>query len=632
MPSPARSPIDILIGLLLFGVHLFLYWSTLPPGLAFEVDPFNPPGDTHEFTMAIAELRLTRRTGYPLYTWLGAFFAWAVPFGEVAYRTNLMSAIFGAGAAPLIYAIGRRIALQRAGAAIAAVAFAIATTFWSQAVITEVYTLNVLALGLVVFLLLGWSQQRSTAAFVKFAFAYGVSIGCHTSNLALGLVFALFVLFRDRGILRDYRTVLLGVLVAAIGLAQYVWIPLMAETAQFPNPRPDSALGFYRYTLGAFSNLRFAFPLQALPGRFLRYLNLLHDNFTVLGIIVGSIGIWAFWRRQSAHCALLLGMFSVNVFIAMQVYATDIEVFFLPSYIAWALFVGVGAETLWWKLPGFAERYGAPTRRAVQIALLVLLCGWTGLVTRASFAANDRTQDTAFEDFYHTVFSILPLDSYLASGPGVFGQGAIYFQRVLGVRPDVTIHTKPERMVMPREPVYSALRVIDGRVRAPFAPSPFPPRAWAIPVLVGHHSALILYRIDRDPPQLLAPPGQEDHRDDEPAGTGPLASSAISVVGQPPNQRLQVELRWNIGDLLRRFVLTRLDGKDLDRRPLGFGNLARYYQETGRLADGPVLESYDLVLPRAMRGGEHTFEVGLLELKGGSIQTTWFGPESFSMD
>lgn len=630
-----RDSDDLAIGLLLGGFSLLLYWSTLTPGLAFSVDPFNPPGDTHEFTEAIVELRLARRTGYPLYTWLGYLFVSILPFGEPAYRTNLMSAVCGAAAVAMVFAVARRLRVGRAPAAFGALAFAMTTTFWSQAVITEVYTLNVLALSTFLWLLLGWAERRTPEAFATFALAYGISLGCHTSNLSFAAVIAIFVLYTDIGILKNGKALGLGVLAFLIGISQYVWLPLMADTAKFPNLAPDSLEGIYDYTIGAFSNLRFAYPIEKLPTRFMIYLSHLHRNFTAIGILLGMVGIAAFARRQAPAFWLLFGIFALNVLIAMQVYASDLEVFFLPSHVVWAVFLAMGAEACGRSLSSFFGRLGANraavARKVATAILATLLCSWALWVGSISHAANDRTDDTAFADFYEAVFSMLPKEAYLVpAGPGVFGQGAVYYQRALGQRPDLTLHVARERLKMPPQPVYSVMPLVNGRPRPPFSGSPVPRNAWFIPVLVGNHRHLILYRIDRQPPRLFlkrAPrlPGA----DAAPAGTS-LERLSVRVVEEPPRPRLHLELQWHLLDYGSHTVFIKIDGVSLAPHPLGLGNLERYIREVRQPKPGDelVAESYDLVLPRFLQPGGHSLEIGVTSAADRRVK--WFEPKWFS--
>src|SRR5690349_11953418 len=62
----------------------FLYWRTLAPSVM--------PGDYAEFQMSAAILGIPHPTGYPLYILLGKLFT-MLPFGDVAYRVNLSSAV-----------------------------------------------------------------------------------------------------------------------------------------------------------------------------------------------------------------------------------------------------------------------------------------------------------------------------------------------------------------------------------------------------------------------------------------------------------------------------------------------------------------------------------------------------------
>ena len=134
--------IDFIIGWIIFLVCFLLYNATLTPSLSYA----SPDGN--ELTTVAATLGLAHPTGYPLYTWLGFLFTKLVPIGDVAHRTNLMSAILGAASVAMLYHIARRIELRRAIAIFAALLFGVSTTFWSQTVITEVYAPNVFMMSL----------------------------------------------------------------------------------------------------------------------------------------------------------------------------------------------------------------------------------------------------------------------------------------------------------------------------------------------------------------------------------------------------------------------------------------------------------------------------------------------------
>ena len=64
--------------------------------------------------------------------------------------------------------------LQRLAALLAALTFAFTPTFWSQAVVTEVYTLNAAFVALILWLVLLWrSEERSGESGGVELFIYG---------------------------------------------------------------------------------------------------------------------------------------------------------------------------------------------------------------------------------------------------------------------------------------------------------------------------------------------------------------------------------------------------------------------------------------------------------------------------
>ena len=96
-------------------------------------------------------------SGYPTYLLLARLFQF-LPFGSIAFRTNLFSAVCTLLAAVLLYYLV--ISLPSAplrdnwlAGLFSAYAFGLSPMLWSQAVISEVYGLHALFLVLVLYLL-----------------------------------------------------------------------------------------------------------------------------------------------------------------------------------------------------------------------------------------------------------------------------------------------------------------------------------------------------------------------------------------------------------------------------------------------------------------------------------------------
>ena len=182
--QPSLTLGDYLLSAALIGLALTGYLLTLTPSLSY----LSPDGN--ELATIPYICALAHPPGYPLYTWLGKAFTW-LPFGDVAHRINLMSAVMGASSVGGLFLVvsfllDRRsapLAIRRASSALAAMLFAFSPTFWSQAVIAEVYAPNIALLALTLLILMLWDRTRRDWFFFLFALIYGLSLGTHLSNL-----------------------------------------------------------------------------------------------------------------------------------------------------------------------------------------------------------------------------------------------------------------------------------------------------------------------------------------------------------------------------------------------------------------------------------------------------------------
>ena len=132
---------------------LALYLATLAPSVATVFD------DSLEFQVVLPSLGIAHPTGYPLYTILGWAFS-HLPIQDLAYRVNLLSALAGAATVGVLFLVARQLGSSRLAAATVSAIFALSTTWWSQATIAEVYTLNGLFVALILYLTLSLDTPR----------------------------------------------------------------------------------------------------------------------------------------------------------------------------------------------------------------------------------------------------------------------------------------------------------------------------------------------------------------------------------------------------------------------------------------------------------------------------------------
>jgi len=469
---------DYLLALLATLLALVLYVRTLAPGLLF--------GDSAEFQMAAWLGGFVHPTGYPLYLLLGNVWTHLLPAGDPAWRMNLLSALFGSLAVGLVYLLARRIialslrpgecssAAARLAALFAALAFAVTPTFWSQAVITEVYTLNAAFVAAVLLGLTTWAAQPaesraisgaespsvsnagrgSNAPLYWTAAIYGLSLTHHRSMLLLGPAIVIYLwLERSRwGSSRAAFHVLARALaLVLLPLLIYLYIPLRAPHAPYATVRigPEQTLQLYRPTLGGFidhvSGQVFGSALGLPAGLADRLASATQLFISELparwaGLGVGLVGvIWL--ARRSRPLLALTGLTFLAVVVFNLLYAIgDIFVFYIPAYLIWILWAALGVVAAGTLLSrAVAQRGSRPPRGALTLIpclfALALVAG--SLVEHSS--GLDRSQDNQARATWQAILAEpIPSDAILISNDRDEMVPFWYLQYVEGTRPDLT--------------------------------------------------------------------------------------------------------------------------------------------------------------------------------------------------
>ena len=176
--------------------------------------------------------------GYPVHTLISNLFL-KLPWGSPALLGHLLSAIFGALACGAAYVCARLLGAAAWAALIGVWLFAASEHFWSQSIITEVYTLNALLFFSIFALLL--YLRRSPAdgrVWAAAAFLYGVSLANHWPLMALaspGLLLAVVPMWQD--LLVRWRRLTGAFLLGVVPpYAWMVWRSLQEPLVSVPGP------------------------------------------------------------------------------------------------------------------------------------------------------------------------------------------------------------------------------------------------------------------------------------------------------------------------------------------------------------------------------------------------------------
>ncbi|XP_075470877.1 protein O-mannosyl-transferase TMEM260 isoform X3 [Ascaphus truei] len=130
-----------------------VYVNTLHPSV--------PGGDSGELITAAYELGVAHPPGYPLFTVLAKMAMWFVPFGSVAYRVNLLSGLFGAAAASLLFYTTSRLSGSYAAGILASGLFSFSRLTWQWSIAAEVFSLNNLFVALLMALVVQYEEAKT---------------------------------------------------------------------------------------------------------------------------------------------------------------------------------------------------------------------------------------------------------------------------------------------------------------------------------------------------------------------------------------------------------------------------------------------------------------------------------------
>jgi len=336
---------------------LILYLRTLAPGLTWA----HHGADGGDLLTAALTHGVPHPPGYPTYQLLLAA-AIRLFGGEPAWAGNLFSACCAALAVALLADLTRRTltgapqGIQKAAALAAGLLWGASPGLWSQAVITEVYALNALAVMLVLWL--AWRGRaaltvgRSPWAWLTAAgLSAGVGLGNHLT-LTLALPGLAVWLWPQAGILRrgGRWKWLLPVFAFLLGLSVYAYLPWAARQAAPVNWGDPSTPGGFWWVVSAaiYRPMVFGIPLADLPHRLAAWGTAAAGQFGggPWGMALALAGLWRLeqtnrrWWWATTLIALAFTAYGVGY------NSVDSYVYLIPAWGVASLWAGHGIAWL----------------------------------------------------------------------------------------------------------------------------------------------------------------------------------------------------------------------------------------------------------------------------------------------
>ncbi len=368
----------LLAALLVAAAAFALYRATLLPGMDF--------GDTGSFQTMAGSSRITPRDGYPLYFAIGSLSLWLTG-GEPAHALNLASAIEAAIACGLFVLVAAELSGSLAAAIGAALLFAASYTFWSQAVIAEVYALHAALVALTLLLLLIWAKAPSNGRLLLFFAVYALGFGNHLSMILLLPGYTIFLLWAAPGGWRSMfapRIIAMAVACAAAGALQYCWN--LRTLWLLPDPPHGFVDALQRFWFDVTKSdwrdtMVMNVPQSLVRDHLAMYWFDLTEQFGIAGPVLAAAGLVHLAFTNARRAILMFVLFAANVIFAFSYNVGDAHVFYLPSHLLLALLAASAIA-----LAGRAGRHATPIAASV-------LALYAGARAYHDFPALDRSHD-----------------------------------------------------------------------------------------------------------------------------------------------------------------------------------------------------------------------------------------------
>lgn len=327
-----------LIFTLVTGVYLF----TLAPTIYIE--------DSGELVTAAATLGIAHPSGYPLYALVGKLFTF-VPLGTIAWRVNLMSAVFGALTCSLLYLIIQGLTKSHFISVISSLMLGFSEVFWSQSVIAEVYTLNTFFVALLILLIVKWTRERRDSWLYWFAFLSGLGLGNHQMLGLLAPIFLVYILLTERDIWKRWQLIIRMFVLFFLGLIVYFYLPLRS----LQNPvldwgNPETPRSFWNHiSRKAYADVSVSGQTYGKLGLALGFFLEIVEQFYLPTLLLALAGAFYVFTRSRVLAWLTIGIFlanSLGIVILRNIgwsFNMDyiVRVYYLPCYLILLLWFGI---------------------------------------------------------------------------------------------------------------------------------------------------------------------------------------------------------------------------------------------------------------------------------------------------
>ncbi len=396
-------------------------------------------GDSGELTAAAYSLGIPHPSGYPLFALIGKIFC-LIPFGNIAFRVNLMSVIFSSVTVIIVYSIIYSFTSSVLPSLFGALILAFSQIFWLQTVSAEVYPLHNFFVALIIRLLIYWDCNKNLSTLSLFSFVVGLSFLNHMQTVMMAPAVFFFLIYSDRKGLLNPKTLLTISILFLFALTAYIYLPIRTNAgAAIHWGDPDTLKNFWNVASGANHRSNYIFG-QSISYYLLRSKDAFVMVYNQLGIII-LVALWGLiklkeYRWKIFYVAIIFFDFFYTIFL--NIVFIEITAFNLPTLIVLSVLSGIGINHI---LNKFKEMETSG-RIMVYHPIVVFCCIIPAILLLSNYTVCDQSRNyIGFEHPVNAFRTVNHSGTLMVDGDNnIFP--IVYARIVERMREDINLHDK----------------------------------------------------------------------------------------------------------------------------------------------------------------------------------------------
>lgn len=415
----------------IFFISFFVYLVTLCPSVYWR--------DSAEFIDAAFTLGIPHPSGFPTYMPLANLLTY-LPFGSVAFKVNLFSALMGGLTSVLLFFLtvelisalaGRRDGWTLVFSGLTAMAFAFSFSLWESSITAEVYGgMGAAAAGIMIFAI-RWAETKDVRFLLAGAFLFGLSSGIHATVALFLPALLILVATNFKGALKA-KDLIMAVFFFLLGFSVYIYLPIRSAadpTMDWGNP--ETLKQFISHiTDKKDSEYHFAISRGVFFKNVWLFLKITKNELTILWPLSAILGLF-FAIRKNWRIALFLLLFFLG-HVSFFIWYWDSGTIYVASFLVVMALGGVGI----YYFIGLFEKTKIP-KISLQRMAAIICASFVLFTFIKDYGRLDKSNYYAVEDLAAADFMRFDHDSMVLTS--LYWPFFYYFQDVERRREDINV-------------------------------------------------------------------------------------------------------------------------------------------------------------------------------------------------